>query len=72
MRSADAALRERLIKDGLQSISLVGESRGGEVAAALAGTAGLGKSTLAAVLALDVRVQSAFHGGIFWLRFGQE
>ena len=24
------------------------------------------------MLALDVRVQSAFHDGVFWLRFGQE
>ena len=69
-RPADAALRTRLIKDGLQSVSLLGRGCGG--AATLAGTAGLGKSTLAAVLALDVRVQSAFHDGIFWLRFGQE
>eukprot|EP00966_Prymnesium_polylepis_P236378 5466424-Prymnesium_polylepis.3 len=38
----------------------------------MAGTAGLGKSTTAAVFAYDMHVQSAFPGGLFWLRFGQE
>ena len=37
-----------------------------------AGVAGLGKSGFAAWLAHDLRVQTAFSDGIYWLTFGQE
>ena len=39
---------------------------------AISGTAGLGKSTIATWLARDLRVQTRFADGIYWLRFGQE
>ena len=38
----------------------------------ISGTAGLGKTTIATWLARDVRVQTRFPDGIYWLRFGQE
>ena len=40
--------------------------------AAITGTAGLGKTTIATWLARDMRVQTRFGDGIYWLRFGQE
>ncbi|MEW6401000.1 MAG: NB-ARC domain-containing protein [Chloroflexota bacterium] len=39
---------------------------------ALQGMGGIGKSTMAAALARDPEIQSAFPHGIFWLAFGQQ
>ena len=72
-------LRERLIGDqGGSVIGLVGKASSSSRAQAskstvgIAGTAGLGKSTACGWLAHDLRVQTAFHDGIYWLTFGQE
>ena len=68
-RAEQQALRDALI-GARAPIALVGG--GGSGATSLAGTAGLGKTTLAAWLVRDLRVHSTFADGIFWLRFGQE
>ena len=71
-------LRDRLLsgQSGGGMLCIVGKGfatrDASSVTLGIAGSAGLGKSTTAAWLAHDSRVQTAFCDGIFWLTFGQE
>jgi WD40 repeat protein len=53
---------------------LVDENRSDAVAitAALKGAGGYGKTTLAKAICRDLRVNGAFHDGIFWVTLGEE
>ena len=56
-------MRARLLVGASNTVSLISTG--------LVGTTGLGKSTAAMWAANDLHVQTAFAGGVVWLRFGQ-
>ena len=54
------------------SVEVIDEAAGEGGLRGIAGTAGLGKTTMAIWLARDPRVRAAFHDGVFWLEFGYD
>ena len=64
-------LRESLVS-GVRGDGTVVGIVGASPVTGIAGTAGLGKTTIANWLARDPVVRSAFRDGIFWLEFGKD